>query len=207
MKSKSFTLKNWLIPVSTGTHAASYIEVIVVKTSGEIIEIKVGNDNLSDVRNIIGGKCEAIMMGNLGFCFVNAEGERLGLPVNHKASGILHRALKKPIEIVGDAVFMSYADKNGDYVNISQKFIDFIKKWWLLNSFKAWNKQGGSMKTVKLDGVIYKLTYDEIFIGDDVYNPLSGCIMVVDEEDDLEYVNDYYYKIKEKPVKPKFFKY
>jgi len=117
MKSKSFTLKNWLIPVSTGTHAASYIEVIVVKTSGEIIEIKVGNDNLSDVRNIIGGKCEAIMMGNLGFCFVNAEGERLGLPVNHKASGILHRALKKPIEIVGDAVFMSYADKNGDYVN------------------------------------------------------------------------------------------
>jgi|APGre2960657444_1045066.scaffolds.fasta_scaffold03624_11 hypothetical protein len=128
MKSKSFTLKNWLNPVSTGTHAASYIEVVVVKTSGEIIEMKVGNDNLSDVKNIIGGKCEAIMMGNLGFCFVNAEGERLGLPVNHKASVILHRALKNPIEIVGDAVFMSYADKNGDYVNISQKFIDFIKK-------------------------------------------------------------------------------
>ena len=65
------------------------------------------------------------------------------------------------------------------------------------------------MISCTLDGVRYNLSTDEIFIGDNVYNPLSGCIMGIDEEDDLDYVNDHYYKIipKEKPVKPKFFKY
>ena len=74
------------------------------------------------------------------------------------------------------------------------------------------------MISCTLDGVRYNLSTDEIFIGDDVYNPLSGCIMGIDEEDDLEYVNETYYKIIpiEIPVKPfklkppsprKFFKY
>jgi hypothetical protein len=71
------------------------------------------------------------------------------------------------------------------------------------------------MKDVWLNGVRYTLSNDEIFIGDDVYNPLSGCIMGIDEEDDLDYVNETYYKIKPiekprpkfKPVKPKFFNY
>jgi hypothetical protein len=74
------------------------------------------------------------------------------------------------------------------------------------------------MIDVTLDGVRYNLSTEEIFIGDDVYNPLSGCIMGIDEEDDLDYVNETYYKIevipmppiprpKFKPVKPKFFKY
>lgn len=56
------------------------------------------------------------------------------------------------------------------------------------------------MIDVTLDGIRYNLSNDEIFIGDDVYNPLSGCVMGIDEEDDLEYVNETYYKIKEKPV-------
>lgn len=67
------------------------------------------------------------------------------------------------------------------------------------------------MISCTLDGVRYNLSTDEIFIGDNVYNPLSGCIMGIDEEDDLDYVNETYYKIIpiEKPVKPRpaFFKY
>ena len=59
---------------------------------------------------------------------------------------------------------------------------------------------------------IYKtLSADEIFIGDHVYNPIMGSIDLVDEEDDLDYVNETYYKIEVKPMKPiprpKFFEY
>lgn len=67
------------------------------------------------------------------------------------------------------------------------------------------------MISCTLDGINYNLSNDEIFIGDQVYNPLSGCIMGIDEEDDLEYVNETYYKIEVKPMKPiprpKFFEY
>lgn len=66
------------------------------------------------------------------------------------------------------------------------------------------------MIDVTLDGVRYNLSNDEIFIGDQVYNPLSGCVMGIDEEDDLEYVNETYYKIKPNGLprpRPKFFKY
>lgn len=66
------------------------------------------------------------------------------------------------------------------------------------------------MKDVTINGVRYTLSADEIFIGDNVYNPIMGSIDLVDEEDDLYYVNENYYKIKPNGLprpRPKFFKY
>ena len=49
---------------------------------------------------------------------------------------------------------------------------------------------------IKIDNKEYHLSLDGyIKFGDTVYNPLSGAIMEVDEEDDIFYVNDNYYLV------------
>lgn len=37
---------------------------------------------------------------------------------------------------------------------------------------------------------------DTISVGDFVYNPLSNVVMTIDEEDDLKYANDNYFKVQ-----------
>jgi len=49
---------------------------------------------------------------------------------------------------------------------------------------------------IQIDGISYKLLFDEIKVGDEVFNPFSEVIMPVDEDDDLQYVNDNYFKIE-----------
>ena len=49
---------------------------------------------------------------------------------------------------------------------------------------------------IKIDNEEYHLSLDGyIKFGDTVYNPFSGVIMEVDEEDDIFYVNDNYYLV------------
>jgi hypothetical protein len=49
---------------------------------------------------------------------------------------------------------------------------------------------------IKIDNKEYHLSLDGyIKFGDTVYNPLSGVIMEVDEDDDIFYVNDNYYLV------------
>jgi hypothetical protein len=49
---------------------------------------------------------------------------------------------------------------------------------------------------IKIDNKEYQLSLDgKIRFGDTVYNPLSGVIMKVDEDDDIFYVNDNYYLV------------
>lgn len=43
---------------------------------------------------------------------------------------------------------------------------------------------------------IFKINYRNIKVGDYAYNPFSDCIMYIDEEDDIHYVNDCYYKVQ-----------
>ena len=42
----------------------------------------------------------------------------------------------------------------------------------------------------------YVLSYDEIKVGDSAYSPLSGAVFIIDEEDDLVFVNGAYYLAK-----------
>jgi hypothetical protein len=54
------------------------------------------------------------------------------------------------------------------------------------------------MKNIKLfkNNKEYHLSLDgNIRFGDTVYNPFSGLIMKVDEDDDIFYVNDNYYLV------------
>jgi hypothetical protein len=41
----------------------------------------------------------------------------------------------------------------------------------------------------------YQISFDEINIGDQVYNPLSDVLIHIDEDDNIEYVNNNYFKI------------
>ena len=43
---------------------------------------------------------------------------------------------------------------------------------------------------------MFKINYRNIKVGDYAYNPFSDCIMYIDEEDDIHYVNDHYYKLQ-----------
>tara|TARA_Y100000389_G_scaffold86606_1_gene83286 strand:- start:2195 stop:2371 length:177 start_codon:yes stop_codon:yes gene_type:complete len=49
---------------------------------------------------------------------------------------------------------------------------------------------------IKIDNKEYQLSLEgNIRFGDTVYNPLSDVIMIIDEEDDISYVNDNYYLV------------
>ena len=50
---------------------------------------------------------------------------------------------------------------------------------------------------ITIDNKKYQLNLAPIKLGDKVYNPLSNVIMVIDEEDDILYVNENYYLISE----------
>jgi hypothetical protein len=52
------------------------------------------------------------------------------------------------------------------------------------------------MKTIKVGRTKYKISLDNIVIGDTAYNPLSNVIVkITEEEDDLVYVNEVYFKV------------
>jgi len=57
------------------------------------------------------------------------------------------------------------------------------------------SKTNNNMEQITIDNINYILSFDEIKIGDKIYNPLSGVIMKIDEEDDINYVNDTYYLV------------
>ena len=48
-----------------------------------------------------------------------------------------------------------------------------------------------------LEKNIFKISNGKIKIGDYAYNPISDCVMLIDTEDDLPYVNDNYYKVQD----------
>jgi len=49
-------------------------------------------------------------------------------------------------------------------------------------------------KIIIFDEIEYELSLDLIKIGDIAYNPMSGCIIEIGENDDITYVNATYYK-------------
>jgi lipopolysaccharide assembly outer membrane protein LptD (OstA) len=58
------------------------------------------------------------------------------------------------------------------------------------------NKMKITSDKIKIDNKEYQLSLEgNIRFGDTVYNPLSDVIMIIDEEDDISYVNDNYYLV------------
>lgn len=106
-----------------------YINVVVVKVSGEIIETKVRIDNLEDFKRAVGGRCRPVPIGDYGLCFVNDDGLYLKLPVNELATRIYQLWGAKSFYdyIVGDVLYLGHPDEDGEYVDIPKKFIDLIK--------------------------------------------------------------------------------
>jgi len=49
---------------------------------------------------------------------------------------------------------------------------------------------------VILEKEMFKLGKGKIKIGDYAYNPVSDCITLIDEDDDLIYANETYYKVQ-----------
>lgn len=43
---------------------------------------------------------------------------------------------------------------------------------------------------------IFKINNGNIKIGDYAYNPISDCINLIDEDDDVPYANETYYKVQ-----------
>lgn len=72
---------------------------------------------------------------------------------------------------------------------------DFVLKEKLGNNkWTAENCKG--FLTVLDQNKIFKINYGKIKCGDYAYNPFSNCIMLIDTDDDLPYVNDNYYKVQ-----------
>jgi len=49
---------------------------------------------------------------------------------------------------------------------------------------------------VILEKELFKLSEGKIKIGDYAYNPISSSVTLIDEDDDLTYVNETYYKVQ-----------
>lgn len=85
----------------------------------------------------------------------------------------------------------------------------------MINFYQAYGvtknlRTPGAKYKVEVAGVTYIINCEQISVGDQVYSPLNGCIMEIDAEDYLEYVNKNCYKVEAKAetkVRPKFFKY
>lgn len=105
-----------------------YINVVVIKASGEIIETKMRMNDLKDVKKAIGGKCRPVPIGDYGLCFVNDDGLDLKLPMNELATIMYQQVAQSYDHIVGDVVCFGYADKDNQYVDIPKKFIKFIEE-------------------------------------------------------------------------------
>lgn len=85
----------------------------------------------------------------------------------------------------------------------------------MINFYQAYGvtknlRTSGAKYKVEVAGVTYIINCEQISIGDQVYSPINGCIVEIDEEDNLKLVNKNCYKIEanaKTKVRPKFFKY
>jgi hypothetical protein len=105
--------------------------VVVIKASGEIIHTKMRINNLEDFKQAVGGKCRPVPIGDYGICFVNDDGLNidLNLRVNKLATIIYQKVAQSFYDhIVGDAVYIGYADEDGEYVDIPEKFVELIEE-------------------------------------------------------------------------------
>lgn len=66
-------------------------------------------------------------------------------------------------------------------------------------SIKTGKFHGATACMVELQEALDELN-SEIKPGDLAYNPLSYCVMLIDNEDDIHYVNDTYFKINPKDL-------
>ena len=108
-----------------------YINVVVIKVSGKIIQTKMRINNFEDFKKTVGGKCRPLPIGNYGLCLVNDDG--FGLELNKLATLIYEKAAKAlgfnaSGFLVGDVVCLGCANEDGEYLDIPEKFVKFIEE-------------------------------------------------------------------------------
>lgn len=110
-----------------------YINVVVIKPSGKILQTKMRINNLEDFKKAVGGKFRPIPIGDYGLCLINDEvvndkGGINKLPVNGFATLIYKKGASASGFMVGNVVCLGYANEDGEYVDISEKFVKFIEE-------------------------------------------------------------------------------
>ena len=88
--------------------------------------------------------------------------------------------------VIGCEVVYEFIDETADKFVLKEKLDN--DKW------VAQSEDG--LLHVLLQRNMFKINRRNIKVGDYVYNPFSDCILYVDEEDDIHYVNGSYCKIQ-----------
>jgi predicted mannosyl-3-phosphoglycerate phosphatase (HAD superfamily) len=79
-----------------------------------------------------------------------------------------------------------------DSDSIAEKFT--LKEKLSSDKWTAENEKG--LLTVLDQKNIFKINYGKIKIGDYAYNAISSSVTLINEDDDLIYANDNYYKVQ-----------
>lgn len=78
-----------------------------------------GNDvHLDDLRAIVGGWLEALMVNPTITCYMNEEGKLDALPVNVRATAMMLHALHGQDVIVGDVVLLGFDPETGEDLSL-----------------------------------------------------------------------------------------
>lgn len=101
-------------------------KALLVSVDGSVKPIIV--NGLKDLQELVGGYIEGIYSSTGGhLAYVNEEGKLLGLPVNSRASKIVH-AMGARIQmqdyIAGSMVIVGAPDENGEDTDVSATFLD-----------------------------------------------------------------------------------
>ena len=88
--------------------------------------------------------------------------------------------------VSGCEIVREFPDGTAEKLMLKEKLNDGI---WIAENHK------GLLRIVDQKN-IFKINYGKIKCGDYAYNPFSDCVMLIDTEDDLPYVNENYYKVQ-----------
>jgi len=94
---------------------------IVIKTSGEIVEVDLkASDELEALQSAVGGWIEAVDLAEDLTMWVNEEGKINGLELNSIATALFDKYFENNFDvIVGDIVLTGGTDSKGNTVGLS----------------------------------------------------------------------------------------
>lgn len=90
------------------------IMATLIKTSGEIQEVKPNNGKyfeLKELQDYVGGFIEGIGMPDNSMMYVNEEGFINGLPQNIEATKTLDKYMRVSIPIMGDVIIVPFNEE------------------------------------------------------------------------------------------------
>jgi hypothetical protein len=107
------------------------MKAIAITTNGEIafIEMNESDSMYEKMKNFIGGWAEAVGLKNLGHMYVNEDGKRLDLPINHMATAVYSAFTGISDIIVGNVMIFGMPDDEGQETSVSEELISIFAKY------------------------------------------------------------------------------